>query len=129
MSRPLRTTASPPPAATVMPSAPLATSTPASTLSQMIDTAWVIVTDPKPPASRQLISPPTAVLASAPAKVLHGAVRLHGLTSSPTPETHVRVAWAFAIAAMAMEKIKTRQTFFIGFLALFFLPSRAVHFD
>jgi hypothetical protein len=32
----------------------------------------------------------------APAKVLQGAVRLHGLTSSPTPETHVRVAWAEA---------------------------------
>jgi hypothetical protein len=25
---------------------------------------------------------------------LHGAVRLHGLASSPTPETQVRVAWA-----------------------------------
>src|SRR6266849_5639759 len=32
----------------------------------------------------------------APAKVLQGAVRLHGLTSSPTPETHVRVACACA---------------------------------
>jgi len=28
----------------------------------------------------------------APAKVLHGAVRLHGLTSPPTPDTQVRVA-------------------------------------
>jgi hypothetical protein len=28
----------------------------------------------------------------APAKVLQGAVRLHGLASSPTPETQVRVA-------------------------------------
>src|SRR6478609_9422014 len=37
----------------------------------------------------------------APAKVLHGAVRLHGLTSSPTPETHVRVAWAWAGAAVS----------------------------
>jgi hypothetical protein len=35
----------------------------------------------------------------APAKVLHGAVRLHGLTSSPTPETQVRVACAEAGAA------------------------------
>jgi hypothetical protein len=32
----------------------------------------------------------------APAKVLHGAVRLQGLASSPTPETQVRVAWAKA---------------------------------
>jgi hypothetical protein len=32
----------------------------------------------------------------APAKVLQGAVRLQGLTSSPTPETQVRVAWAWA---------------------------------
>jgi hypothetical protein len=41
-----------------------------------------------------LISPPAAVFEIAPAKVLHGAVRLQGLTSSPTPETQVRVAWA-----------------------------------
>src|SRR4051794_34346533 len=54
----------------------------------------VIVRLPNPPGSRQLISPPVAVLEIAPAKVLQGAVRLHGLASSPTPETHVRVAWA-----------------------------------
>jgi hypothetical protein len=42
------------------------------------------------------ISPFAAVLEMAPAKVLHGAVRLHGLASSPTPETQVRVAWARA---------------------------------
>src|SRR3954452_10677647 len=51
---------------------------------------------PKPPGSRQLISPAVAVLEIAPAKVLQGAVRLQGLTSSPTPETQVRVAWAWA---------------------------------
>jgi hypothetical protein len=55
----------------------------------------VIVTAPKPPGSRTLISPPAAVLEIAPAKVLHGAVRLHGFTSSPTPDTHVRDAWAY----------------------------------
>jgi hypothetical protein len=38
--------------------------------------------------------PAAAVFEIAPAKVLQGAVRLHGLTSSPTPETQVRVAWA-----------------------------------
>src|SRR5882757_5185429 len=55
-----------------------------------------MVTVPKPPGSRQLISPAVAVLEIAPANVLQGAVRLHGLTSSPTPETQVRVAWALA---------------------------------
>src|ERR1700709_2622713 len=56
----------------------------------------VMVTVPMPPGSRQLISPAVAVLEIAPAKVLQGAVRLQGLTSSPTPETQVRVAWALA---------------------------------
>src|SRR5689334_10551701 len=42
--------------------------------------------------------PPAAVLEIAPAHVLQGAVRLHGFTSSPTPDTHVRVAWAEAEA-------------------------------
>src|SRR3954471_2712507 len=55
----------------------------------------VMVTVPKPPGSRQSISPLAEVFEMAPAKVLQGAVRLHGLRSSPTPETHVRVcAWA-----------------------------------
>src|SRR4051794_20156157 len=60
-----------------------------------------MVTPPNPPGSRQLISPPLAVFEIAPANVLHGAVRLHGLTSSPTPDTHVRVAWAEAEAGRA----------------------------
>src|ERR1700704_2710955 len=59
----------------------------------------VMVTVPKPPGSRQLISPLGAVFEIAPAYVLHGAVRLQGLTSSPTPETQVRVACAWAGAA------------------------------
>jgi hypothetical protein len=46
-----------------------------------------IVTPPKPAGSRQLISPLAAVSEIAPAKVLQGAVRLHGLT--PTPEVRV----------------------------------------
>src|SRR4051812_18778985 len=65
--------------------------------SMVID--LVMVTAPKPPGSRQLISPLSAVLEMAPAKVLHGAVRLHGLASSPTPDTQVREAWACAGAA------------------------------
>ena len=49
------------------------------------------------------------VLEIAPAQVLHGAVRLHGLTSSPTPETHVRVAWPEAELASS-RKMKTNAT-------------------
>src|SRR5215469_12342178 len=56
----------------------------------------VMVSAPNPPGSRASISPPLAVLDIAPAQVLHGAVRLHGLASSPTPETQVRVACACA---------------------------------
>src|SRR5947209_88304 len=58
----------------------------------------------------QLISPGFAVFEMAPGKVLHGAVRLHGLASSPTPETQVRVACAEAgetndgaVAALAIS--------------------------
>ena len=58
--------------------------------SMVID--LVMVTAPNPPESSALISPLTAVFEIAPAKVLHGAVRLQGLASSPTPETQVRVA-------------------------------------
>src|SRR5688500_3810531 len=63
-----------------------------------------------------------AVLLMAPEKVLQGAVRLQGLTSSPTPETHVRVACA--LAADAAESTKARAargrssflTLFISYL-------------
>jgi hypothetical protein len=58
--------------------------------------AFVIVTPPKPPGSSTEISPPAAVFEIAPANVLHGAGRLHGLASSPTPDTQVRVACANA---------------------------------
>jgi hypothetical protein len=40
-----------------------------------------------------LMIPFVAVFIIAPAKVLHGAVRLHGSASLPTPDTQVRV-WA-----------------------------------
>src|SRR6478735_2901877 len=59
---------------------------------------FVIVTLPNPPGSSTLISPPAAVFEIAPANVLQGAVRLQGLRSSPTPETHVRV-WACVTCA------------------------------
>src|SRR5437868_1508252 len=67
--------------------------------SMVID--LVIVTTPKPPGSSASISPPAAVFEMAPANVLQGAVRLQGLTSSPTPDTQVRVAWACAKDAKA----------------------------
>src|ERR1044072_6902010 len=63
--------------------------------SSVID--LVIVTAPKPPGSRASISPQAAALEMAPAQVLQGAVRLQGLASSPTPDTHVRGAGAWAL--------------------------------
>ena len=46
------------------------------------------------------ISPPAAVFEWAPEKVLHGAVRLHGLASFPVPDTHVRVCACAAVASV-----------------------------
>src|SRR5918997_6665784 len=65
------------------------TSAPAVLPRARIVSDLLIVTPPNPPGSMTLISPPVAVLEIAPANVLQGAVRLHGLASSPTPETHV----------------------------------------
>src|ERR1043166_1780939 len=93
MSRPFRYTTSVAAAEMTMALVP-DTRTPAVPASQEMVIDFVMVTPPKPPGSRQLISPAGAVFEIAPAKVLHGAVRLQGLASSPTPETHVRVAWA-----------------------------------
>src|SRR2546421_5585688 len=80
---------------------------------QSIMISFVIVTAPNPPGSRQLMMPGLAVLEIAPAKVLHGAVRLHGLTSSPTPETQVRVACAWASVVMLTSNRARTRTFFI----------------
>jgi hypothetical protein len=91
--------------------------------------AFVIVTAPNPPGSKQLISPPEAVLEIAPAKVLHGAVRLQGLASSPTPDTHVRVACAFvgdvkniqiANTAKALRASLVNFIWFSSFTTLFY---------
>src|SRR6185295_8058403 len=77
----------------------------------------VIVTPPKPPGSSTLMYPPVAVLLMAPANVLHGAVRLHGFASSPTPDTHVRVACARAGTTLATKtsvvRTNNRFMFFI----------------
>src|SRR5262244_88617 len=91
---------------TVTPGVPETRMPPVMLLQSMV-IDLVIVTPPKPPGSRQSMVPPAAVLEIAPANVLHGAVRLHGLTSSPTPDTQVRVAWALAGAAYML---KTRGT-------------------
>src|SRR5436305_9449767 len=91
ISSPSSVTVSVAAAATTMPLVPL-TRTPASRPTHLIVMPLVMVTPPKPPGSRQLIVPLGAVFEIAPAKVLHGAVRLQGLASSPTPETHVRAA-------------------------------------
>src|SRR5689334_6077815 len=71
----------------------------------------VIVTAPKPPGSSVLISPPAAVLEIAPAYVLQGAVRLQGFTSSPTPDTQVRVACAWAREVTVKVKRVTAMIF------------------
>src|SRR5689334_15823065 len=94
-SSPFRRTLSVDAMLTTMPLVP-ETSSPPITPLQMMLIDLVMVTAPKPPESRQSISPAGAVLEIAPAKVLHGAVRLQGLASSPTPETQVRVACAWA---------------------------------
>jgi hypothetical protein len=56
------------------------------------------------------ISPPAAVLLMAPAKVLQGAVRLQGFTSSPTPDTQVRVAWPKLEALPSRNTAREKQT-------------------
>src|SRR3569832_118527 len=79
--------------------------------SSVID--LVMVTVPKPPGSSASISPQAAVLEMAPAQVLQGAVRLQGLTSSPTPDTHVREAWAWAIETVANMKVAIAKTLIV----------------
>src|SRR6516162_3393742 len=109
-------------AATTMPLVPeartLATCPPPPSIVILL----VMVSAPKPPGSRASISPPGAVFEIAPAKVLHGAVRLHGLASSPTPDTHVRVACACASEAKNTQTANTAKALraslvsFMGFL-------------
>src|SRR5579859_7727652 len=75
--------------------------------------ALVMVRAPNPPGSKASISPPGAVLEIAPAKVLHGAVRLQGLASSPTPETHVRVAWALSKVLPSKIRVERISNFIL----------------
>src|SRR5581483_1028178 len=74
----------------------------------------VIVTAPNPAGSSASISPLAAVFEIAPANVLHGAVREHGLTSSPTPDTQVRVACACASEARTRVKSATNIAFIVN---------------
>src|SRR5438270_8277352 len=69
--------------------------------------ALVMVTAPYRAGSSASSSPPAAVLEIAPANVLHGAVRLQGLASSPTPDTQVREAWAPARPAHNKTTVRT----------------------
>src|SRR5215510_1508854 len=71
----------------------------------------VIVTEPKPPGSSTSISPPSMVLLIAPPKVLHGAVRLQGSASFPTPDTNVLDACACASEQQSRHRIDTAKTF------------------
>src|SRR5688500_16605751 len=117
MDRPRRTTLIPA-ALTITPDVPAAKIDPYVPVQSMV-IDLVMVTAPNPPGSRQLISPPAAVLLIAPAKVLHGAVRLHGLASSPTPDTQVRIACALAGAADNVQvnrhvRNASRQRIFIS---------------
>ncbi len=92
------TTSSPEAALTVMPLVSDARMLPTIPPPSIV-IALVMVTEPNPPGSSTEMTPPVAVFEIAPANVLHGAVRLHGLASSPTPDTQVRVACACAGAA------------------------------
>src|SRR5262249_41744503 len=105
-----------------------AAKTPAKVSEQSIVIDLVMVTAPNPPGSRQLMMPLAAVLEIAPAKVLHGTVRLHGLASSPTPDTQVRVAWARAGSELSVgmqRPITTNSSeAFMTFLHLRTYPGR-----
>src|SRR5438552_3745558 len=104
ISKPRSVTSSPAAAVTMIPFVP-ETRTPPLKGPLSIVMALLMVTAPKPPGSRTLISPCAAVFEMAPANVLQGAVRLHGLASSPTPDTQVRDACAWAMDAKANVKI------------------------
>src|SRR5437016_1372621 len=103
------------PACTTMPLVPLTRTEATCPPPPSMVMALVIVTAPYPAGSSASISPPAAVLEMAPAKVLQGAVRLHGLASSPTPDTQVRDACAFMITD-ASKKIPRTISFLIDFL-------------
>ncbi len=103
---PRRTTLSLAPALTMIALVPETSIDPWVPVQSMV-MALVMVTAPKPPGSRQSISPLGAVLEIAPAKVLQGAVRLHGWASSPVPKP--RSGWP-AQSAGSTAKAKATTT-------------------
>src|SRR6185312_17163477 len=111
----LKITTSLGPAWTTMPLVPLTRTEATCPPPPSMVMALVMVRAPYPAGSRASISPPAAVLEIAPANVLHGAVRLQGLASSPTPDTHVREAWAPARPA---HNKTTAKTFIVRIVAL-----------
>jgi hypothetical protein len=56
----------------------------------------------------------------APAKVLQGAVREQGLASSPTPETQVRVACAWANETQTKVMARTVRMFKVNLSLLIY---------
>src|SRR5215210_3794490 len=92
-------------------------------------TLFVTVTVPNPPESRASISPLLSVFEMAPAKVLQGAVRLHGLRSSPTPDTQVLV-WACAAAESDRMKSAHVRALTVAERVLIVLlsPSKVFHY-
>src|SRR5262245_60027979 len=92
--------------------------------SMVID--FVMVTNPKPPESRQLTMPPSTVFETAPLKVLQGAVRLQLLASSPAPDTQARVTWASA-GATAAERLPTRAVATTADHAIFAMMALPAH--
>jgi hypothetical protein len=82
--------------------------------------ALVMVTAPYPAGSIASISPPAAVLEIAPAKVLHGAVRLQGFASSPTPDTQVREAWPYSM--VVPSNTTTTDSLVLLIFIVLFLP-------
>src|SRR5262249_27723366 len=68
------------------------------------------VTAPYSAVSTQVIAPPAAVLAIAPAKVRHGAARLHTAASLPFDATKVRAAWAWAGACERRTRVVAKAS-------------------
>src|ERR1700680_3287486 len=96
------------PALTVIPLVPDARMEAIPFPSMAID--FVMVTGPYPPGSRTSISPPAFVLEIDAAKVLQGALHVHGLLSSPAPQTNVKLGAGanVAVTFSAMLMVTTQ---------------------
>src|SRR5262245_36616488 len=117
MSRPDSVTVSVAAVVTVTPVAAVVMA--ASVWSQTMLIDFAIVTAPYSAVSTQVIAPPAAVLAIAPAKVRHGAARLHTAASLPFDATKVRAAWAWAGACERRTSVVAKV------MALAHVPEKA----